>query len=72
MVFDFGDAAGGLDVPSDVYDEMFWPAYQEGARAISNSWGSTEGYYYSYVKDFDEFVYDTDSGEATGPLTLHP
>ena len=60
QVYDFGDEDGALYVPNDYYDNLWGPAYKEGARAFSNSWGSSLGYYYSTVSELDEFVYDTD------------
>ena len=60
QVYDFGDEDGALHVPNDYYDNLWGPAYKEGARAFSNSWGSSLGYYYSTVSELDEFVYDTD------------
>jgi subtilisin family serine protease len=58
MVLDVGDSDGNLDVPSDYYDQIFMPAYKHGARISSNSWGSSQGYYYSTVYSMDEMIYD--------------
>ena len=63
--FDGGDANGGLNFPDSIYDELFMPAYEAGARVHTNSWGvSCNGDggagcgYLNYDLQIDEFVYD--------------
>ena len=46
MAWDFGDDSGGLNVPSDYYSSLFYPAYVFGARISSNSWGGGNTYTY--------------------------
>ena len=65
--FDGGDANGGLDFPADIYNELFMPAYEAGARVHTNSWGVScfgDGgagcSYLSFDLQVDEFVYDND------------
>ncbi len=41
---DIGTAAGGLSVPSDMYNNAYGRSYNEGARAHTNSWGGGWGY----------------------------
>lgn len=57
MAYDFGDSSGNLNIPDT--DELFPPAYNEGAFITSNSWGGGK-YYYSYLGDLDEMIYDYD------------
>jgi subtilisin family serine protease len=60
MVFDFGNDNGGLSVPNNYYYQLFRPAYDNGARISSNSWGSAV-YDYDYKSAMtDEYIYDTD------------
>jgi hypothetical protein len=56
MVYDFGDAAGDLDVPSQYGSMLFKPAYDAGARVSSHSWGATLGEYYQSVHGMDSFL----------------
>ena len=57
LAFDFGDAEGNLDTPTDLYEMMYPPAFDAGARISSNSWGG--GYSYdAKAKDVDDYVYD--------------
>jgi hypothetical protein len=62
MVYDFGDASGGLSIDSDMGLNVFYPAYNEGARIFSNSWASSAPYNYYDTRgiNIDEFVYDED------------
>jgi hypothetical protein len=62
LVYDFGDASGGLSVPSLLSTQVFAPAYNEGARIFSNSWGTSApyNYYSSRGVDLDEYIYDED------------
>ena len=62
MVFDFGDDEQNLAVPDNLNTEVFTPAYDAGARIITNSWGSTpESTFYDFgVTTMDEFIYEND------------
>jgi len=47
-----------LNIPDDLHD-LFWPAYEAGARIHSDSWGSAVyGEYTSDSMTTDEFVWD--------------
>jgi serine protease AprX len=61
MVYDFGNAAGALSVPTDMKTNVFEPAYNQGARIFSNSWGSSApyNYYDARAKNIDQYVYDS-------------
>jgi hypothetical protein len=61
MVYDFGDASGSLDVPTDMETNVFAPAYNQGARIFSNSWGSSApyNYYGAQAVNIDQFIYDS-------------
>ena len=61
MVFDFGDAEGSFALmPNNYYYQLFPPAYDNGARISSNSWGTSSGEYDSSCAIFDEYIYDVD------------
>jgi hypothetical protein len=62
MVYDFGDSAGALSVPTDMENEVYKPAYDQGARITSNSWGSGApyNYYDAQAINIDQYVYDKD------------
>jgi len=58
MAYDFGDGAGNLDVPSNI-KQLYSVARDAGSYISSNSWGGGN-YYYSYLIDLDEMIYDYD------------
>ena len=39
MAYDFGTDEGALDGPSDYSTYIFEPAFNAGARILTNSWG---------------------------------
>lgn len=65
-----GAGGGYLTVPDDVYADMLQPAYSNGARLHSDSWGDalptdqhqwpqyTVGGYDSIARDMDDFMFD--------------
>ena len=53
-VFDFGERHRYLQVPDDLYDDLYPPAYMAGARVHTNSWGVRYGYT-SMDTDTDSF-----------------
>ncbi|MFP4142626.1 MAG: S8 family serine peptidase [Thermoplasmata archaeon] len=55
--FDIGDSSDNLDIPSD-YSEIFSPAYDDGARVHSNSWGGSDSSYTSDAEEVDEFMWN--------------
>ncbi|MBS3815959.1 MAG: S8 family serine peptidase [Candidatus Thermoplasmatota archaeon] len=55
--FDVGGDGDSLELPSD-YSEIFQPAYDDGARVHSNSWGGQDSSYTSDAKDVDEFMWN--------------
>ncbi len=55
--FDIGDASDSLDIPSD-YSEIFNPAYEDGARLHSNSWGGQDSSYTTDASAVDEFMWN--------------
>jgi len=58
MAYDFGDGSGNLDVPSNI-EQLYSVARDAGSFISSNSWGGGV-YYYSYLIDLDELLYDYD------------
>jgi hypothetical protein len=68
MAYDFGDAEQSLTTPfSSLYaQQMYLPAYNVGARVVSNSWGyfdssSSSSAIYGYASYFvDEMIFDND------------
>ncbi|MFW6176411.1 MAG: S8 family serine peptidase, partial [Thermoplasmatota archaeon] len=55
--YDIGDSSDNLDIPSD-YSEIFQPAYDDGARLHSNSWGGQDSSYTTDASDVDEFMWN--------------
>ncbi len=55
--FDIGDSSDSLDIPSN-YADIFQPAYDDGARIHSNSWGASDSSYTSGAKQVDEFMWN--------------
>ena len=66
--YDFGDAEQSLTTPwSSLYaEQMFLPAYNVGARVVSNSWGyfdsssSASAIYGHASRYIDEMIFDND------------
>ncbi len=53
------DEHGNINIPDDLYEVLFCPAWNKGARVHSNSWGSGSGIFYDEeCHQVDEFVWD--------------
>ncbi len=55
--YDIGGSGDSLEIPSD-YADIFNPAYSDGARIHSNSWGGSDSSYTSGAKAVDEFMWN--------------
>jgi subtilisin family serine protease len=52
---------GNLNVPNDLYNQLFYPPYSnDNSRIHTNSWGTNinPGDYSSHSQDVDEFIWD--------------
>jgi hypothetical protein len=54
--FDIGYSDGSLSIPADLGANVFYPLYAQGARIISNSWGSMTNSYTSDARSVDRFM----------------
>lgn len=57
MADDFLEATGGLWPPAD-FSNMFQPAYDNGSRIHTDSWGQYGNYYTLHSAMIDEFMWD--------------
>jgi hypothetical protein len=57
MVVDLGNSVGTLSIPTDFDSGLFRPAYDQGAKISSNSWGG-DSYYSSDSIQVDTLAYE--------------
>ncbi len=55
--FDIGTETGELVLPPD-FSEIFDPAYDDGARIFSNSWGADNSSYTSEAQQVDDYMWN--------------
>ena len=56
---DIGTSGGGLELPEDVYNDMWGASYNSGSNVHTNSWGGGTGSEYDGLAvTADEFIWD--------------